>query len=384
MNGAQNRLQTSLIRPAMTEPGGKILPPGSMIGILGGGQLGRMTALAAGQLGYRCHVYDPDPGGPAAQVATQQTNSAYTDTVALNAFAATVNGVTFEFENVPVESAQHLARLVPVRPSAISLEVAQDRIIEKAFLNENGVTTAPYAVVETIEELQSALAQIGQPAVLKTARLGYDGKGQVIIGPENDPAEAFASLGAVRGVLEGWIDFDMEISVVVARGIDGNMAAFDPSENRHENHILKTSRVPARIPEELAAKAQDLAERIAVALDLVGLLAVEFFVTRDGQLLANEIAPRPHNSGHWTMDACATSQFEQFVRAVCGLPLGSTARHSDVIMTNLLGDEVNAWPDLLAEVNTHLHLYGKHEARPGRKMGHINRLYPLGKLSDEN
>jgi 5-(carboxyamino)imidazole ribonucleotide synthase len=368
----------------MTDSAGLILSPGSTIGILGGGQLGRMTALSAGRLGYRCHIFDPDKGGPAAQVALTETNAAYDDRDALSRFAAAVDVVTFEFENVPVDSARHVARMVPVRPSDKALAVAQDRIIEKAFLNENGVPTAPYAEVETVEELRAALSQIGRPAVLKTARLGYDGKGQVMIGPETDPKEAFAAMGASRGVLEGWIDFVCEVSVVVARGLDGSMAAFDPAENTHEHHILRTSRVPARISPSLAAAAQDMAERIAVALDLVGLLAVEYFVTRDGRLLANEIAPRPHNSGHWTMDACAVSQFDQFVRAICGLPLGSPARHSDAIMTNLLGDEVGSWPQLLTEANAHLHLYGKQTARPGRKMGHVNRLFPLGSLPQTN
>ena len=382
MPGAPSRRQTSLIRPAMADKAGITLPPGRTIGILGGGQLGRMTALAAGQLGYRCHIFDPVPGGPAALVAAAETNAPYDDMAALDAFAAAVDVVTFEFENVPVDTARRLAEHVPVRPSAKSLEVAQDRIVEKAFLNNAGVPTAPYAEVETVDELHVALDQIGRPAVLKTARLGYDGKGQVMIRPDMDPAEAFASVGGARCVLEGWIDFERALSVIVARGPDGTMAVFDPAENRHENHILKTSLIPAGIPAALAAEAQEMAECLALALDLVGLLAVEFFVTRDGQLLANEIAPRPHNSGHWTMDGCATSQFEQFVRAVCGLPLGATTRHGDAIMTNLIGDEADSWPAILTEPDAHLHLYGKNEARPGRKMGHVNRIYPLGKRPD--
>ncbi|MEX2614810.1 MAG: 5-(carboxyamino)imidazole ribonucleotide synthase [Alphaproteobacteria bacterium] len=364
----------------MTEAVANGLPPGSVIGILGGGQLGRMTALAAAQLGYRCHIYDPDPGGPAAQVAAFETNAEYEDTIALDSFASAVDVVTFEFENVPVDTARHLARRIPVRPSPKSLEVAQDRIVEKAFLNEIGVPTAPYAGIETVRELSAALSQIGRPAVLKTVRLGYDGKGQVMIGPESRAAEAFAAMGASRGILEGWIDFEMEISVIVARGLDGAMTTYDPSENRHVNHILKTSLIPAQITPTIATEAQDIAERIATALDLVGLLAVELFVTRRGTLLANEIAPRPHNSGHWTMDACATGQFEQFVRAICGLPLGAVTRHADVTMTNLIGDEVYDSYSVLAEPNARLHLYGKNEPRTGRKMGHVNRLYPPGGL----
>ncbi len=364
----------------MTDSAGNDLPPGSVIGILGGGQLGRMTALAAAQLGYRCHIYDPQRGGPAAQVAAAETNAAYDDTAVLDAFAEAVDVVTFEFENVPVDTARHLARRVPVRPGPKSLEVAQDRIVEKAFLNEAGVPTAPYAGVETVQELAAALSQIGRPAVLKTVRMGYDGKGQVMIGPDTEPAAAFAAMGSSRGVLEGWIDFEMEISVIVARGLDGAMITYDPSENRHANHILKTSLIPARITPAIATEAQAIAERIATALDLVGLLAVELFLTRDGTLLANEIAPRPHNSGHWTMDACATGQFEQFVRAICGLPLGAVTRHADVTMTNLIGDEVNESFGVLSEPNARLHLYGKDEPRPGRKMGHVNRLYPLGGL----
>lgn len=362
----------------MTDSDGNGLLPGSVIGILGGGQLGRMTALAAAQLGYRCHIFDPQHGGPAAQVAAGETNADYDDIAALNAFADAVDVVTFEFENVPVDTARHLARRVPVRPGPKSLEVAQDRIVEKAFLNEIGVPTAPYAGVETVQELTAALSQIGRPAVLKTVRLGYDGKGQVMIGPEGDPAAAFTAMGASRGILEGWIDFEMEISVIVARGLDGAMISYDPSENRHASHILKTSLVPARITPAIAEEARDIAERIATALELVGLLAVELFVTRDGKLLANEIAPRPHNSGHWTMDACATGQFEQFVRAICGLPLGAVTRHADVTMTNLIGDEVNDSYSVLAEPNARLHLYGKNEPRPGRKMGHVNRLYQPG------
>jgi len=357
------------------------LPPGSVIGILGGGQLGRMTALAAARLGYRCHIFTPEPGGPAAQVASAETNAPYDDLATLDAFADVIDVATYEFENIPIDSIHHLLKRVPVRPGPKALAAAQDRVVEKAFLKSVGVPTAPHAEIGSIAGLERAAVEIGLPAVLKTARLGYDGKGQVLVTAGSDLGAAYRDMGAARGILEAWIDFELEISVIAARASDGALSTFDAAENQHRNHILAESRVPARISPDIAAAARGIAERIAVALDLVGLVAVELFVTRDGALIVNEIAPRPHNSGHWSMDASETCQFEQFTRAICGLPLGPTGRHADVTMTNLIGAEVDSWPDILKEPRARLHLYGKDAARPGRKMGHVNRLFPLGGLT---
>lgn len=357
------------------------LPPGSVIGILGGGQLGRMAALAAAALGYRCHIYCPEPRSPAALVSAAETCAAYDDTAALTRFAEAVDVVTFEFENVPAPTAAALAAHCLVRPSPRCLDIAQDRIKEKDFFNSIGVATAPYRAADKAGDIAAAAAAVGLPAVLKSTRLGYDGKGQVRLEKGFDPAAAWKAMGGSHGVVEGFIDFTCEVSAIVARGTDGAMQAFEPAENVHRHHILATSTVPASISDQLRQEAIALTQRTAEALDFVGLFAVEYFVTRDGRLLANEMAPRPHNSGHWTMDACVTSQFEQFIRAVAGLPLGSVERHADAVMTNLIGDDVNAWPRILAEHGAKLHLYGKTEARPGRKMGHVNRLHPIGSLS---
>ncbi len=359
------------------------VPPGGTIGIIGGGQLGRMAALAAARLGYRTHIYCPEPDSPAAQVAAARTVATYDDAASLTAFAAQVDVVTFEFENIPADSVRLLSALVPVRPSWRVLEVAQDRIGEKQFFNDNGIGTAPWRPVTDAKALVEALDAIGRPAILKTTRFGYDGKGQVRIGPDTDPATAWAEIAGaapaadyVPAVLEGFVDFAGEASVIVARALDGSMAVFDPVWNVHTNHILDTSTVPAPLTPAQIEEAMAMARRVADSLDLVGILAVEMFLTRDGRLLANEMAPRPHNSGHWTIDACVTDQFEQFVRAVCGLPLGSPERHSDAVMTNLIGDDVAGWLDILRDPGAKLHLYGKAEARPGRKMGHVTRLAP--------
>lgn len=352
------------------------LPPGSTIGIIGGGQLGRMAALAAASLGYRVHVFCPEKDSPTEQVVAAATVAEYTDLAALEAFARSVDVVTFEFENIPAESVRLLASLVPVRPSWRVLEVAQDRIAEKRFFKSIGIATAPWAEVSSAAALRDAVGLLGRPSVLKTTRMGYDGKGQVKITADTDLDQAWASLGGSEAVLEGFIDFAGEISVIVARGADGGWAAFDPAWNVHANHILDTTTIPAPIPQALADEAMEAAHKVAEALDLVGLLAVELFVTKDGGLLANEMAPRPHNSGHWTIDACVTDQFEQFIRAVCALPLGSPQRHSDAVMKNLIGDDVNAWREILGEPGAKLHLYGKAEARSGRKMGHVTRLQP--------
>lgn len=335
-----------------------------------------MTAMAAARLGYRCHIYCEEENSPASHVAAATKVASYKDTAALTAFAAGVDVITYEFENIPEETASVLERLKPLRPGRNCLAIAQDRLREKAFINGSGIATAPYRRAASLEELAQAVHDLGRPSVLKTATLGYDGKGQVLIGPNTDLEEAWKAMGAEIGVLEGFVDFDREISVIVARGPDGSWEAFEPVENRHTNHILDVTIAPAPIGEELSFKAMATARHIAEAMELVGLLAVEMFVTRTGTLLVNELAPRPHNSGHWTIDACVTSQFEQFVRALCGLPLGSPQRHSDAVMKNLLGDDVLRWREILSEPGTKLHLYGKTEPRPGRKMGHVTRLSP--------
>ena len=352
------------------------LPPGSVIGILGGGQLGRMVALAAARLGYRTHVLCPEADAPASQVGAATIRAAYDDVRALTRFAAGVDVITYEFENIPLAPVEALALLKPVRPSPAVLAICQDRILEKRALNDAGIATTGFAAIMTSDDLVTALARIPPPAILKTARMGYDGKGQARVQDLAATKAAFARFGKVPCVLEAIVDFTAEISVITARGFDGTVASYIPVENRHVHHILDETIAPAGLPAAVAAQAEDVATRIAQRLDLVGLIAVEMFVTRQGQVLVNELAPRPHNSGHWTIDACATSQFEQLVRAISGLPLGSPARHSDAVMKNLIGDAVNAWPDLVAEPGACLHLYGKAEARPGRKMGHVTRLRP--------
>ncbi|MGE4061802.1 MAG: 5-(carboxyamino)imidazole ribonucleotide synthase [Rhodospirillaceae bacterium] len=357
------------------------LAPGATIGILGNGQLGRMLALAAARLGYRTHVYGPERDSPAEQVASDSTIAAYEDANALAGFAAAVDAVTFEFENVPVKCAQELAARVRVRPDPKVLEIAQDRIKEKQFFASIGAATPTWAIVSRRKDLDSALKTTGAPSVLKTARLGYDGKGQAKL---KSPADADAAWAAVTGpnpdgddgfaVLEAFVDFRCEVSVIVARSEDGHVVPFEPAENDHANHVLSTSLVPARIDPATARTAVDIATRAARALDLVGLLAVEMFVTPSGDVLCNEMAPRPHNSGHWTMDAGGVDQFEQLVRAVAGLPLLTPVRHADVTMVNLIGDDVNQLERYLKDESARVHLYGKKETRPGRKMGHVNLL----------
>jgi 5-(carboxyamino)imidazole ribonucleotide synthase len=349
------------------------IPPGSTIGILGGGQLGRMTAMAAARLGYRCHVLAPETECPAADVAAAWTRADYGDEAALARFVAAVDVVTLEFENVPVPALEFLARHRPVRPGADVLRVTQDRLAEKDFLRSLGVPVTGYARVETAADLPLARERLGD-GVLKTARLGYDGKGQVRVDSTTDADAAVAWLGQPVLVHEAWVDFALELSVVTARGPRGDRASYVPVENRHRDGILDVTAAPAPISPPLAAEAVALAERIALALRLEGLLAVEMFLTRDGRLLVNELAPRPHNSGHWTIDACAVSQFEQQVRAVCGLPLGDPARFADAEMRNLIGHDVDRWPEFVAQPGAKLHLYGKREARAGRKMGHVTRL----------
>ena len=352
--------------------------PGGTIGILGGGQLGRMTALAAARLGYRCHIFCPEPDAPARQVSAATTLAHYDDAAAIEVFARACDVVTYEFENVPSGAAQVASRFAPVRPGVRALETAQDRIAEKRFFEREGIATAPWRPVFDFPALGPALTQLGRPALLKTVRQGYDGKGQARILADTDPIAAWRAVGGHACILEGLVDFEREVSAIAARGLAGEIACFDATENVHLGGILHTSTVPAAIPPALAREAQAMAARAAERLELMGLLALELFVTRDGKLLANEMAPRPHNSGHWTIDACATSQFEQFVRAICGLPLGDPARIADATMTNLIGDEVERWPEFVKEPGARVHLYGKSEARPGRKMGHVTRLRPIG------
>jgi len=355
-----------------------MLAPGSTIGILGGGQLGRMLALAAARYGLKAHVYAPEPDSPAFEVAARHTVASYTDEGALVGFAASVDVVTYEFENVPADTAHILESHVPLRPGARALAVAQDRLEEKTFVSNLGIATAPFRAVSNETDLRAALAAVGRPAVLKTRRFGYDGKGQVIIRTGDDPATALGAIGHVPAILEGFVPFSREVSVVATRGHDGSVAAYDLCENEHRDHILHITRVPGTLPANLCDEARAIAGRIATALDYVGTLCVEMFVVAtDGEpprLLVNEIAPRVHNSGHWTIEGAKTSQFEQHIRAICGWPLGSVALVGSVEMTNLIGEDMAAWPELLAEEGAHLHLYGKATARPGRKMGHVTRV----------
>ena len=358
----------------------RIIAPGGTIGILGGGQLGRMLALAAARLGLKTHVFAPEGDNPAFDVAHAHTCAAYDDKDALMRFAGAVDVVTYEFENVPAESVGKLALHVPVRPDVQALVVAQDRWCEKTFAADLGVPMPAVANIESADDLAPALEKVGLPAVLKTRRFGYDGKGQKMLGPGDDVALAWRELGEVPCVLEGFVDFIGEVSVIAARGLDGSFVAYDVPCNVHENHILRHSHVPAGLPAQTERQARDIAFRIADALEYVGVLAIELFVVEDGagaqSLLFNEMAPRVHNSGHWTEAACAISQFEMHIRAICGWPLPAPVRHSDCTMTNILGHEADDWRALAAEENAVLHLYGKREARAGRKMGHITRLRP--------
>lgn len=349
--------------------------PGATIGILGGGQLGRMLALAASPLGYRVHVYAPESELVAAEVSAFCTRASYEDRDALTAFAAGCDVITYEFENVPSETVAFLETLKPVRPGHQALDVAQDRLAEKRFVEALGGRTAPYRPVETLAELEAALADLGTPAILKTRRFGYDGKGQVRIDAPEAAAAAFAELGGAGLILEGFVRFQREFSVIVARGLDGREAHYPVCLNRHEGGILARTDVPAvGIPEADVEAATALVVQVADRLGYVGVLTCEFFATDTGPVF-NEMAPRVHNSGHWTIEGARTSQFEQHVRAVCGLPLGSVALTARaIVMRNLLGDTSAEWPALLADQAAHLHLYGKSEAVPGRKMGHVTVL----------
>jgi 5-(carboxyamino)imidazole ribonucleotide synthase len=347
------------------------------IGIIGGGQLGRMLAIAAARLNFRTIILEPQADCPAAQLANRQIVAAYDDPAALAELAAACDLVTYEFENVPVAAAETLAERVPVYPPAKALEAAQDRLVEKRFLNGCGISTARFHAVDSQADLEAALQDFGGQGVLKTRRLGYDGKGQKVFRSAADsPDGAYAALGAVPLILESFVAFEREISIIAARATDGAVVCFDPAENVHRDGILHTSTVPAAIPEATADAARRSAEKILAALNYVGVIGIEFFVLADGGLIANEMAPRVHNSGHWTEAACVVSQFEQHIRAVAGLPLGSAERHSDCILQNLIGDDILAVPDWLRRPDTLVHLYGKTEWRPGRKMGHVTTLTP--------
>jgi 5-(carboxyamino)imidazole ribonucleotide synthase len=352
------------------------LAPGATIGILGGGQLGRMTGLAAARLGFRCHVFATEPDSPAEQVCGNATVAQYCDTGALDRFAGAIDVATFEFENIPAAAVRRVATTKPVLPRPEILEISQDRLREKDFLRSIDIATTAYREISDAKALARAMRDFASPAVLKSVRMGYDGKGQVTLTAETKPDEAWREMGGEIGILEAFVDFACEISVIVARGRDGAWGTYPPVENQHNHHILDTTIAPARIAPGIAMRAEAIARHVAEKLDLVGVLAVEMFVTRAGELLVNELAPRPHNSGHWTIEACVTSQFEQLVRAICGLPLGSVAHHSDAVMKNLLGDDVEGWREALADPFAKLHLYGKHEIQPGRKMGHVTRLFP--------
>ena len=350
------------------------LSPGARIGILGGGQLGRMLALAAASLGYRCHVFCPEDDSPAGQVADSLTVAGYDDDGALRSFAGAVDVATYEFENVPLAAVDAVAALRPVRPGRKTLATAQDRLREKRFVQGLDIPTAPFAAVSDPASLARAVAEIGCPAVLKTRRFGYDGKGQARIDSPGDAAAAWDGLERAPAILEGFVEFRRELSVVAARAADGSLAAYDVVENRHRDHILHTTTAPAPDAAAIAGPARRIAEALLTGLDYIGVIGVELFELADRTLLVNEFAPRVHNSGHWSIEGAATSQFEQHIRAIAGLPLGSPETLFASEMTNLIGDDVRAWRRFLAEPGAHLHLYGKTEVRPGRKMGHVTRI----------
>jgi len=353
------------------------LKPGDTIGILGGGQLGRMLAMAAARLGLRCQVFSPDPDSPAFDVVLHATCAEYADVEALELFANDVDVITYEFENVPAAAAMILAARRPVLPDRKILETTQDRLAEKDFVKRLGIGTADYADVSSAQGLRAAIARIGLPAVIKTRRFGYDGKGQAILRDGDDPDKVWEDLGTKSAILEAFIPFEREISVIAARSAGGQVECFDVTENEHRDHILKISRAPADIPDALAAQARSIAETIANALNFVGVLAVEMFVvqgTGGAKVLVNEIAPRVHNSGHWTLDGASISQFEQHIRAIAGWPLGKPVRHGPVTMTNLIGDDINDYEQWLTVPGATVHLYGKGAPRPGRKMGHVTEV----------
>ena len=363
----------------MTDHMQKPLPIGSTIGILGGGQLGRMLAMAAANLGMKAHIYCPETDSPAFDVAAHHTIATYDDLSALEIFANCVDIVTYEFENVPSDTAHHIEQFTPLAPGKKPLSISQDRLLEKQFLQSIDIQICPFQPVKTLADLNAALNIINAPAVLKTTRLGYDGKGQRIIKSFEDAEQAYVDLAGVDLVLEAFVPFEKEISILIARNANGEVATFDPAENVHKNHILHTSTIPANIHPKTISFAQTIAKKVANALDYVGILAIEFFVveTDDKQhLFVNEIAPRVHNSGHWTQDVCPSDQFDQHIRAICNWPMGDTTRLANVVMTNLIGDEIHGFQQDLSPADFP-HIYGKTQSRPGRKMGHINSISPL-------
>lgn len=349
------------------------LQPGAVIGILGGGQLGRMLSMAAARLGFVTHIFEPGANPPAGQVAHRVTTAPYEDAEALAAFAQSVDVITYEFENIPTEALDILESHRPIRPGREALRVSQDRLTEKTFLQGLGLNTAPFADVTDLDSLQAAIERIGTPAILKTRRFGYDGKGQARLKSPEDAQAALADMQGAPAILEGFVNFSHEVSIIAARGLDGQVACFDPGENVHRDGILHTTTVPARLSPALRTDAVLLAANILNALDYVGVMGVELFVTPQG-LIVNEIAPRVHNSGHWTQNGCAVDQFEQHIRAVAGWPLGDGQRHADVVMENLIGEDMDRVPELAQQRDVALHLYGKAEVKPGRKMGHFNRI----------
>ena len=354
------------------------LAPGSVIGILGGGQLGRMLATAGAELGFDVHVYDPAPDGPAARVAARSWCAPWDNLNAVTDFADRCDAVTFEFENVPLDTLAAAAKVAPVRPGARSLELTQDRLVEKRFINDRGVATVPYAPVDDVDSLEAAVAALGCPCVLKTRRFGYDGKGQAWIRSPREAKEAWEAIGFKPAILEGAAPFVRELSVVAARGLDGRVHAWPLSENDHGDGILRTTTAPAEgVDEDTAQDAFGIARAIGDGLEHVGVFAVELFDLGEGGLVVNELAPRVHNTGHWTMDACGCGQFEQHMRAVAGWPLGDPAPHSAAVMINLIGEDAENWSALSADPEARLHLYGKREIRAGRKMGHVTRLGTL-------
>jgi len=353
----------------MTEP----LQTGATIGILGGGQLGRMLSVAAARLGFRTHIFEPGSTPPAVDVAHSVTTAAYDDHAALTAFARACDVVTFEFENIPTDALDIVEAITPIRPGREALRISQDRLTEKTYLNDLGLRVAPFADVTDLATLEAAVAQIGTPSILKTRRFGYDGKGQIRLKGGEDLSAIWSDMGQAPCVLEGFVDFNAEISVIAARGASGEVACFDPGENVHQDGILHTTTVPARISNAQRTDAVLLAGRVLNALEYVGVMGVELFVTPQG-LIVNEIAPRVHNSGHWTQNGCTVDQFEQHIRAVAGWPLGDGQRYADVVMTNLIGDDMDRLPELARARDTAIHLYGKAEVKAGRKMGHINQI----------
>jgi len=353
----------------MTEP----LAPGSSIGILGGGQLGRMLSVAASRLGLTCHIFEPGANPPAGQLADRVTTARYDDEAALTAFAQSVNVITYEFENIPTSALDILESYAPVRPNREALRISQDRLTEKDFLSGLGLNTAAYATVDSLSDLRAAIAEIGTPSILKTRTMGYDGKGQSRLSSPDDAPGAFADMASAPSLLEGFVDFTHEVSVIGARGLDGQIACYDPGQNVHKSGILHTTKVPAQLTSNQRTDAVLIAARILNALDYVGVMGVELFVTPAG-LIVNEIAPRVHNSGHWTQNGCMIDQFEQHIRAVAGWPLGDGTRHADIEMLNLIGDDIAQIPAIAADGKSAIHLYGKADTKPGRKMGHVNRV----------